>query len=439
MNNFEFFGDINNNINLFILILIFSFLLHYFLFKKNVKSILDPYFLAVFSSIFCFADVFFLFLLNKISSYIFLSYLLTQIAFMIGFYSFKSSKNTINRKTQLNTKKNTDVIAFYFFSFLYLSAQLAIYITKGIPLFMESRLETFKDGGGVGVLGRITEVTSIFALYSFFLVVDMNKFRIKDTLKYTISFTIFLTFLLSGSKSNFLIIFYVLWCYIAYAKINGGNYEPYLKLLKKNLKKIIIISILIICAIIYIQSKSVDALDDKINPLLAIVLRFVFSGDIYWYAYPNNLYLTIPSNNGLLALFSDFFGFFRIVKWDQLPEVIGLTFKSYHHPSDVLTGSNARHNVFGLIYFGFLGSLIFSFLLGVIISFVRSRLAFYLKNTFIGGAIFTYLTIKISSLDTDPQLTITYLDNLFFIFPIIFLFYLLLVEFINNKNDEKSF
>ena len=90
MNNYEFFGDILNNINLFFGILIFSFILHYFIFRNQVESLLDPYFLSVFSSVFCLTDVFFMFFVNKISFYMFVSYVLTQLGFILGFYTFKN-------------------------------------------------------------------------------------------------------------------------------------------------------------------------------------------------------------------------------------------------------------------------------------------------------------------------------------------------------------
>ena len=179
--------------------------------------------------------------------------------------------------------------------------------------------------------------------------------------------------------------------------------------------------------------------ENKLNPLVSLFIRFIHSGDVYWYAYPNNVYLNIKSNAWFSALFTDFLGLFRIVGWNNLPEAIGITFKDIHHPSDIPSGPNARHNVFGLIYYGFFGGILFSFLLGVIISFVRNKLPFILKDTMLNGFIFTFLMIKISGLDTDPMLTFTYLNNLLFIFPIIFfgfLFFLALFKTKLGHNDK---
>ena len=117
---------------------------------------------------------------------------------------------------------------------------------------------------------------------------------------------------------------------------------------------------------------------------------------------------------------------FRIYRWEDLPPAIGITLKTMHHPSKVPEGPNARHNVFGLVYFGFWGSILFSFLLGCIISFTRNMLPLILKDNLVAGVIFAYLVIKMSGLDSDPMLVLTYVNNLLFVLPILLLFVLLI-------------
>lgn len=439
MNNYEFYDIALNNISLFISLLFFSVFIHYIIFRSLVKSILDPYFLAVISSVFCLTVVYLLYFTSNISFYLFMSYNLTQLGFILGIFTFKH-KIPINKKKNLITEKsnNNSLVAFYFFSAVYIISQCLIYKLKGIPLFMESRLETFSSGGGAGVLGRISDVSSIFSLYTFFLVIKIDKFRISEIPKYLILFLILITFFLSGSKSTFLIVFSVFWCYIIFTQIKGGDYLVYLQLMKKNIKWIILFSIVISSFIIYVQSNPNNASDNTLNPFLALCLRFVHSGDIFWYAYPDNVYLKIPSNQWIAALLHDTFGFLRIQDWSNLPEAIGITLKDIHHPSDVLQGPNARHNVFGLIYYGFFGSIFFSYSLGVFLSFVRNKLPYILRADIFGGATFTYLMCRGASIDGDPMLTITYFDNIVFILPLLYIMYLLLIEFlrINTIQNE---
>ena len=440
MNNFEFYEIALNNISLFISLLFFSGFIHYIIFRTQVKSILDPYFLVVISSIFCFTVVFLLFFTSNISLYLFSSYVLTQTGFFLGLYTFrvKNIGNPIN-KTSLKSNKHSSLIAFYFFSFVYITSQCFIYKLKGIPLFMDSRLETFASGGGAGVLGRISDVSSIFSIYAFFLIIKIDKFRISEIPKYLILLLIFFTFFLSGSKSSFLIVFSVFWCYIIFAKIKGGDYLSYFKLIKRNIKLVVIISLTVVLIIINVQSSNPnDASENTLNPFLALCFRLLHSGDIFWYAYPNNVYLKISDNHWFAALFNDTLGLFRIQDWSKLPEAIGITFKNIHHSSDTIQGPNARHNVFGLIYYGFFGSIFFSYCLGVILSFIRNKLPYILRANFFGGAIYTYLMCRVAAIDSDPMLTITYFDNIVFILPVLYIIYLLLIEFlsINSVQNE---
>lgn len=81
MNNFEFYDLVLENQGLLLSIFIGSIILHFYIFKPQIKSILDPYFLAVISSMFCLTVVFLLYFSNNISFYLFLSYILTQGSF----------------------------------------------------------------------------------------------------------------------------------------------------------------------------------------------------------------------------------------------------------------------------------------------------------------------------------------------------------------------
>lgn len=428
MNNFEFYSVALNNITLFIFSFLFSIILHFIIFRKKVSSILDPYFLMVISSVFCLSVVLLLFFTNNISFFLFSSYALTQTSFFYGFSFFKViSSNQVNPAD--NTKSYLSrVVCYYFFSFIYLTCQIIIFQTKGIPLFMESRLETFANGSGEGILSRIADVSSIFSLYAFFGIIRFERIRISDFFIFLVFFLIFITFFLSGSKSSFLIIFTVFWCYILFSKQKGFvDYEQYYDIVRRNFKKILAVIILVVISIIVFQSSN-ETNDNTSNPFLLLSLRFIHSGDIFWYSYPSNIYLQITNQNWFSALFTDTLGLLRITSWKDLPEAIGITLKNIHHPSEIVQGPNARHNIFGLIYFGYLGSIIFSFLIGLTISFVRNRLFLLLENRLLDGFIFCYLMIKISALDTDPMLTITYINNLMFIFPPLYIAYLFVNE-----------
>jgi hypothetical protein len=432
MNNYEFYDIALDNIPLFFMLLFFSVFVHYLIYRKHITSFIDPLFVPIISSVFSLVVVYLLFITGNILLSNFISFNCTQIFFWLGLFVFKPIKtNNIAVANYTESKRNA-IVAFYFFSVVYLITQCLIYYFKGIPIFKDSRLETFADGGGDGIMGRIIDVTSIFSIYSFFVVVKTDKFRISEIPKYFIMLFVFITLFLSGSKASFLNIFSVFLCYLIFAKIKGGNFLPYINILKKYKFYLLAICLLVVTLIIIVQNKSDDV--DQLNPIAKLLLRFVHSGDVYWYAYPNQVYLLIKGNEGFKALFNDTLGLLRIYNWSEMPEAIGITLKNRHHPSDILEGANARHNVFGLIYYGYIGSVFFSFVLGFLISFVRRVLPLMLKNTLLNGFIFTFLMIKVVFFDTDPMLTITYINNLIFIFPFIYLLYLWVLEFVNLKS-----
>jgi hypothetical protein len=438
MNNFDFYSIVLNNIVLSSFFLIFSLIVHFLIFRPLVNSVVDPYFLSILSSIFSTSVVLILAYTRNISMQLFLSFVLTQLGFFIGLFTFRFRKEP-NVSIRVNFKQNynSHLIAFYFFSFIYLLSQGVIYVIKGIPLFMESRLETFTGGGGSGVFGRISDVSSVFSLYAFFLVVKIDRFRLVDGFKYLTLVLIFITLFLSGSKSSFLIVLYVFWCFIFFARVKGDNVSVYYQFFKKNIKIIILGGLGLVSVIISIQSNS-NGLDEiGLNPIIALILRFIHSGDVYWYAYPNNVYLLVNGERWFAALFTDTLGLLRLIEWDQLPEAIGITLKNIHHSSDILQGPNARHNVFGLIYFGLYGSILFSFILGALLSFIRNVLPYLVNNNYFGGGIFTFLMCKGAALDTDPMLAITYFNNLIFIFPVLYVGYLFVRQILLKNSVVK--
>lgn len=101
---------------------------------------------------------------------------------------------------------------------------------------------------------------------------------------------------------------------------------------------------------------------------------------------------------------------------------LGFQLFQYHYDVDIMTGPNSRHNVFGLFYFGFLGSIIFSFLVGYLSSFFRNVI-FYRVNGSVTGLI-SYVSLAMIAPFFAQDLPGLALDKLlsFFIF---FLFYTL--------------
>lgn len=430
MNNYQFYELIIDNSWVYVLFLAFFSIVYYFILRRIVISILDPILFPIIFSVFGSATVYLLSYTGAINFYVLMSYTFTQIAFFLGLFSFKSIKGRVifkwkqlrdlSEEVSIQSNNRLSSLIFYFSTIIYLSCQGLIYYLRGIPLFMDSRLETFVGGAGFGIIGRILDVTIVCSLYSFFTIVKFDRPRLSELVKYFLVGLIAISLILSGSKSSLIVIVGVLWAYLLFSvlkeKESSKLYDIYL-VIGNNLKKMIALGLIVILIIIHIQTSSSDA--DLKNPIFMLALRFIHSGDIYWYAYPNEVYKIIDGSRGFSALFMDAMGFFRLEDWGNLPESIGVTLKNIHHPSKIIQGPNARHNVFGLIYYGFFGSIIFSFFMGWLISFVRNKLPYIIRGNIFWGIFFAYLAIKIPVCEIDPMLAFTYLNNAIFILPFV--------------------
>jgi oligosaccharide repeat unit polymerase len=306
---------------------------------------------------------------------------------------------------------------------LFVCFQIYSYKLVGIPLFSEgSRLGLY--GGGSGIVKRILDVTQPVLIY---FLID-RFFRLKKNVLiriYDIFILIFLimSLFLSGSKSNFLNIVFIMFFYKFY------NYKIYNnKKISKKINKymLVIFSAAFISAlIIIILTYNVDSIFFAFRSLL---IRIVKYGDVFIFTYPVDVLESLDFGNWFLKIFKDFLGMFRLIPWDELPASIGLKIYQYIYNTNVIRGPNARHNIFGLVYFGFFGSVIYSFVIGYIISFVRNKIYFILKKNQISGIIYMLLVQIVIGFNTDISLQLSQLNSILIVFiPVILVSYFIVV------------
>jgi oligosaccharide repeat unit polymerase len=445
MNNYEFLALLYRNIFLYIFIILSILLIYYLVFRKFFFTILDPLVLSIFLSAFASGVVVLLYIKSEISNFIFLQFILSQLLFLFGLFVFKPIvvediiKNKYKRLKKFTFKNELLFIEILFLviSLILIILQVYVYITRGIPLFKRSRLEVFADGSGFGIINRILNISIISTFYLVFhFLFFLKKIRIKIYVYFILIFLI-LTSILTGSKSSFLIIGYVFSCFIFFNML-GSQIKPleYFRKIRKTSIIIIFAGIIVALFVLSVQRQS----QNPIGPVASLLYRFVDTGSIYWYSYPNDVYKTINSTRPFIVLFGDLLGFLRIVPWQFQDINPGLVLFRYHHPefSSIIMGPNMRHNVFGLVYFGFFGSLIFSFLIGILTSFCRNFLLKSLPGNFMIGILYTLFYINVITLETDPILAFTYINNIFIVFPIFiilsFAIYLLFINLFANEN-----
>lgn len=164
--------------------------------------------------------------------------------------------------------------------------------------------------------------------------------------------------------------------------------------------------------------------------------RLMLSGDVYYMSYPNDVYQLIEHSNGFVAMFQDVLGFFRIYPWEKMPQVLGVMLIKHHHGGELLWGPNGRHNVFNLIYFGYYGGIVVSLCLGLLVGLVRNKMLAMKQNNLFFFLLYSLLYIKIVTMETDPMLGFSYLTNVVFVFPFLFLLFLVYNEMRSVKRVE---
>lgn len=438
MNNIDFQLHYFENLEIGIVFLLLSYILTYFFVRKQVYSIFDPLFFNFLMAAAAYSVVFYLYYFQLINDYYFYSFILTQAAFFIGLSFFKMPQNDMNfDKKNLYLAKGITVYLYLISFFLFFMLQLIVYYYNGLPIFMDSRLEIFSGGSGFGIIGRIIYVTSTVSL-----VVASYSLIFKDSLKlpkilhkFVFIFYVFVA-VVSGSKGALIVMIFImsLMLYFSRRKYNSDQIE-------KKANKILIFIVFLAFPVAIFTVMIQSGYESYSEALLAIVMRFVRTGQIFYMAYPNDILWSFPDANGFIAFFRDIFGALRVVSWNELPANHGFLAFQYHYPTiDTLTGPNDRHNTFGLFYFGFFGSIIFSFLMGFIMSFIRNFLYKYLKFNLINMSLYVLLVMAANNLNQDPSgMAIGYFFSIFLVFTPLFLISYMLFEISQKgKSIEKN-
>lgn len=431
----EFSQLLTNNLSLFFLCLFISVIGYFFIFKKFYISIIDPLAFQTFFSMFGCSVVFFLYLTSSIKPLFLISYLSTQIAFFFGLLYFKS----LSKKDVLSSIKKVFFLNEIFFvyaffiltSFFYVSIQLLSYKLVGIPLLMGKHVDVYSHTGGLGSLGRFIDVLKPVSIYLliYFLFNKTSSFAFK-LYKYVFLFFVLLFFALSGSKGDFMTIAFYLFIYII---LNGNQYNKYFTNIKNYERLVIVVGMFFAFGTILLTNEgySLSSAFDT------FIFRLVASGDTYHFAYVNNNIHHINGEHPFLALFGDFLATIRLIPRTDVPEPMGYTLFKIFYPDIGVAGPNARHNVFGYVYFGLIGSVLFSFLLGFFISFFRNKMFFVLRKNLIGQIFFAVIYVILSGAEGDPPATFSGIEMFLLIFPILIFITIPLSAFLRMNNKTK--
>jgi len=430
MNNIEFHIHYYANLEIGILFLLISSVITFLVVRKQVYSIFDPLFFNFLMGVAGYSVVFYLYYFDLIDEYYYYSFLSTQAAFFIGLSIFSTPKY-FSQSNKVSYMAIGITKYMYFLSFfMFFISQITVYYFNGLPIFMESRLAIFSGGSGFGILSRVIYVTSTISLtISSYSILFNKKMGISFLIHYFILFFYIFVSIVSGSKGALLVMIFIISLMLFYSRRKSINRSVESKANKMMLKLVFILFPAAILTV-YIQT----GVNNLIEPIIAIAMRFIHTGQIFYMVYPNDILNSFPEESAVLALFRDILGALRIYSWDELPTNHGLLAFQYHYDLDILTGPNDRHNTFGLFYFGFYGAIIFSFIMGFILSFIRNYLYTYLKFNLITMSLYVLLVLSANNLNQDPSgMAVGYFFSIMLVFIPLFLISYLLFEISRKK------
>ncbi len=421
MSHWEFFRLLLINSPVYLFSISITGLLTFLVARRVTNSWFDPFRIGFVFVAFANAVPVFLFLINKIAFNDFIYFFFAETSFWIGFLLF-SKKNVVFAEKRFVNERKLAYIVFLIFLVLYLIFTGLIYYLRGIPLLMKSRLDLFKDSGGLAILGRVSFFFQIYCLiYGFYLWSITNERINKVIVLFSVCLFI-LTSILSGSKSNFLYLLYSFWGYNKFYKnrnIDGKKYYKYF-----------IPAFVVGIIVIVIQTHS-----NVTDGILSFCTRFISDGDIYWMSYPNQAYKKVIINDWFANFFQGFFGPMRLIDYSKAGTILGYQIEWIIYPylKGFSAGPNSRLPVLGYIYFGW-GGLIFSFLNGLFLSIISFKIASFFPKGIFSTIIFSYIYMLIFSMSGDA---VSGMSNLFnILFNCVFLFFTIFIVslFISKSN-----
>ncbi|WP_158798514.1 hypothetical protein [Pedobacter sp. L105] len=354
-----------------------------------------------------------------------LSFLLTEVGFLLGFFVVKNVKN---RKSSVASEINfnfKELQIFIFTSaFVYFIAQMVTFKIIGFILFKDdtNHVFAFQEHSTLRVFLNYSRV--IFLISVFYKKHLLGRFSTIE--KVFIFFTVVCT-MLEGSKSALLTFFalYVIVNFI-YATRNG---LPVFKISK------VFIFILIFSSVLIISVQNNAGL---LNSVVSLYYRFIGSGDIFVLGYNENVINSIHEKSGLKYIFYPGLGtFMKLFANIEPPHIIGVDITEYH-TGKTDSGPNARHNFIGMLFWGY-GGIIFSFICGFLISWVRNFLIFADKKNrqFIYFIIVSLITYSITDLISDANLFMNnFVWSLFMLVIIYFLSSFVSILVLTKANEE---
>lgn len=372
-------------------LLILVVILYFLILKKHINSIFDPFTVSLFASAVVCTDIIYMYFNNlmQISPDInIICFFMTEISYLGGILIFRPVNIKKNVIIHENNKVYIDLV-YYIYSVFFIIIQLYSMVFVGLPLFQdESRLAFYKEGTGAFFI--VSKSISFIVILLFYDRVFSSGNRRGISFLFSIIVGVFLLifFFGSGAKSGILLLVNILYLYLLFMKKTKKTTKEILQV-EKYLKNGLCVAVLSAIFILYLKSDS--------GVLYLAVIRIIGFGDMHAFWYSMDFKNIIEVNNYFSDSLTSLLAAFRFIDYSDLKisesQEIGTQVLNYFSNITVYAGPNSRHNIIGEVYFGLSGAIIHSFLLGVIISYVRNVFCLYFNGNIILYSIYaqTYM------------------------------------------------
>jgi len=373
----------------------------YLLLRRHISSLLDPlFFLLVLNEAFCITDVLFMYLYGLIEARYFTHYMLSEAALFLGLLCFRPR---FSRPTPgpLSAEPPAALKTFFVGAFsLLVGLNLLVYTQRGIPLFLDSRLVVYRAGGGWGLVDRLFDILIPGILYYLLEVLRRRRWRLGEWASLV---TLIAIQILSGAKSSVVTLLYLIGSYGLHSGVAGSLGAR----TGRMLKRLTLAAAASLLLVTFVQTKDVEIGGRQVTAIDQVAARAVSAGDAMIYAYPDRTIDQLDGSRPVYAVLKEFLAFFRIVAPDDLPKHLGVQITDRFIGLDSNFQTNAKHNLFGYLYFGYWGGILFSFLLGISIGWLRYVFPGLFPRTWIWGISFMILNsafiISVNDLDSGPR------------------------------------
>jgi hypothetical protein len=350
--------------------------------KRILFAWFDPISLYVFMSSFGISFMIYMCIDKEVSMEDLVPFLISTICFFIGMNLGDLPKKKVRKHTFISQKTQVRSISAYsghLYVFMCISlvillvtSLILISIFGTLPLFAPDIdiAKVAARGPGLGIIYRINNalLPTSLAIVLTKIFNPLSQVKKNQYIALYIPLILLLLFLLSsGDKGSILVVTNILaFLFLANVRMESdrGNVIP---------KMILAFLGVGIAMTILLLAKAATA-GNYTSPLDGLVIRFLASGESFYYYYKFNLIQRMSSPP--LDYFTDALNpFFSLLKLSEYKEALGSKLITEGIGLDVgKFGTNPNYQVEGAIYFGAVGSFLYSFLIGYSLTRVRKFL-----------------------------------------------------------------